>query len=245
MATAKKAQAKSPSRKTPAKKPVVKKEVQSNVSVESDKSRLNLNPFSLDKLSKRNKLIILGAILLILIGIIAYINRGLFVAATVNNQPISRLAIVSELENQYGATILSRLIDKALILQEAERKGITATTEEVDARRKEVMDQVSGGNQENFEQILTAQGLTIDEFNEELKIQIAAEKMLGDEVAVSDEELDQFLETNPDLVENAENVEQTRDQIREQLKQQKLQTQYASMMEKLRTDANIVKFIEY
>jgi len=241
------AENKKPVRKTATGKAAPKKTAPKKSSLETSSSvdKLQMNPFKMDVLSKRNKTILLVVIGLILLGIIIFVNRGLFIAALVNGEPISRIAVIGDLEKQHGAEALNRMIDKKLILQEAEKQNLSPTQEDIDAKRKEIVDQVSGGDEENFKQILSSQGLSEEDFSEELKIQIVAEKMLSDNVEVTDEEFNQFVENNPDLLENAEDQEAAAASLREQLKQQKLQTEYSTWIENLRKDANVVNFVNY
>ena len=228
------------------KKPAAKKKeevILKDLNTSSDK--LQLSPFKLEVLSKKTKIILIVLVGAVLLGIILFANRGFFIAGLVNGEPISRLEVIQELEKQQGAGVLNRLIDRKLIIQEADKQKVTVTQEEIDAKRKEIVDQVSSGNEENFKQILTAQGLTQESFIEELRIQLYVEKMLEEKTHVTDEEFNQFVKDNPDLLANAENEKDSKAQIREQLKQQKLQTEYNTWMESLRNNGNIVRFVNY
>lgn len=233
-------EAKKKTSKTAAKKTPTKKAVSSEAMTAETSSPLRLEVLS--KKTKRNLIIVA---VLILLGVILFLNRGLFIAGLVNGEPISRIEVVKELEKQQGAGVLNRLIDRKLIAQEAQKQNLSVTNEEVDAKRKEIIDQVSGGNEENFQQILTSQGLSEEAFREELRIQILVEKMLEERVVVTDEEFDSFIQNNPDLLTNAENEEQARAQLRDQLAQQKLQTEYNTWMEELRNSGNVVRFVNY
>ena len=228
------------------KKPAAKKKeevILKDLNTSSDK--LQLSPFKLEVLSKKTKIILIVLVGAVLLGILLFTNRGLFIAGLVNGEPISRIEVIQELEKQQGAGVLNRLIDRKLIIQEADKQKVTVTQEEIDAKRKEIVDQVSSGNEENFKQILTAQGLTQESFIEELRIQLYVEKMLEEKTQVTDEEFNQFVKDNPDLLANAENEKDSKAQIREQLKQQKLQTEYNTWMESLRNNGNVVRFVNY
>lgn len=233
-------EAKKKTSKTAAKKTPTKKAVSSEAMTAETSS-----PLKLEVLSKKTKRNLIIVAVLILLGVILFLNRGLFIAGLVNGEPISRIEVVKELEKQQGAGVLNRLIDRKLIAQEAQKQNLSVTNEEVDAKRKEIIDQVSGGNEENFQQILTSQGLSEEAFREELRIQILVEKMLEERVVVTDEEFDSFIQNNPDLLTNAENEEQARAQLRDQLAQQKLQTEYNTWMEELRNSGNVVRFVNY
>lgn len=239
------ADTKSTTKKAAPRKRAVTKKVAPKSTVVTTEEKISVNPFKIEVISKKTKRLLIAAVIILLLGVILFANRSLFMAALVNGQPVSRLEIVNELETQYGAGVLNRLIDKSLLLQEAQKRNVAATDEDIAAKRKEIVQQVSGGNEENFKQVLEAQGLTDEEFSKELRIQILAEKMLGDEVKVTEDEINNFIKSNPDLAEGAQNQVEARKQIGEQLKQQKLQTQYASFIEKLRTEANIVRLVNY
>jgi len=214
-------------------------------SMESLDSKTSSTPFKLEVVSRKTKITLIVLAIAALLGIILFANRGFFIAGLVNGEPISRIEVIQELEKQQGAGVLNRLIDRKLIIQEADKQKVTVTQEEIDAKRKEIVDQVSSGNEENFKQILTAQGLTQESFIEELRIQLYVEKMLEEKTHVTDEEFNQFVKDNPDLLANAENEKDSKAQIREQLKQQKLQTEYNTWMESLRNNGNIVRFVNY
>jgi len=243
MPTAKKA---TTIRKTAARKTSVKKGIVAPKTTSSESKSPQLNPFSkFEVLSKKTRLTILVILGALLLGIIIFLNRSLFIAGIINGEPISRLEVIGELEKQQGAAVFNRLIDRKLILQESEKNNIEVSQEEIDNKRKEIIQQVSGGDEANFAQILESQGLSTEQFTEELRVQILVEKMLSNNIEVTDDEFNQFLESNPDLIENAENQDETRAQLREQLKQQKLQTEYNTWMESLRNNGDIVRFVNY
>src|SRR3989344_3454042 len=66
--------------------------------------------------------IIISAI--IILAAVGYVYKGLFVAATVNGYPISRLAVVRELEKAAGKNTLDALINKKLVSDEAGKQYI-------------------------------------------------------------------------------------------------------------------------
>lgn len=199
----------------------------------------------MEVLPRKTKITLIVVVIIALVGIILFLNKGLFIAGLVNGEPVSRIEVISELEKQQGGATLNRIIDKKLILQEAEEKNISVSDEEIEQKRTEIINQVTGGNEESFSQVLQSQGLTPEQFVQELRIQIMVEKMLADVTSVTDEEFNKFIQDNPDLVENAQNEEETRSQLRQQLAQQKLQTEYNTWMEELRKDADILRFVSY
>ena len=233
-------------RKTATRKPSVKKDSAASKNTSTERADSQVSPFSkFEVLPKKTKLIILTILGAVLLGIIIFLNRSLFVASVVNGEPISRLEVIRELEKQQGASVLGRLIDRKLILQESEKNNIEVTQDEIDKKKKEIIQQVSNGDEANFAEILKSQGLSDEQFIEELRVQIMVEKMLSKNTEVTDEEFNKFLESNPDLLENSENQDETRAQLKEQLKQQKLQTEYTTWMENLRKNGDVIRFVSY
>src|SRR3989344_2094033 len=72
-----------------------------------------------------------GAVILIVAAL--FIAKGIFVAATVNGSPISRLSVIQELEKQGGKQALEAIIDKKLIETELDKQKIVATKEQIEA----------------------------------------------------------------------------------------------------------------
>lgn len=195
-------------------------------------------------LAKQNRksIIILGAV--IIVGVLLFVGRSLFVAATVNGEPISRISVVSELESQNGKATLDRIITKKLVLQEAVKKNVTVSQDDINKEYQRIEKQFKDQGQD-LNQLLDAQGISKSQFEEEVKIQLLVEKLLGDQVKVTDEEFNQFLEQNKDLLENEENQEQAKLQYRQQLEQQKLAQKYQEWVASLKQNAKIQTLVNY
>ena len=82
-----------------------------------------------------------GAVILIVVAL--FFAKGIFVAATVNGSPISRLSVIKELEKQGGKQALEAIIDKKLIETELNKQKVTVTKEEVDAEIEKIKTQVT------------------------------------------------------------------------------------------------------
>jgi len=118
------------------------------------------------------KTAIIIAVIIILAALVYY-YKGLFIAATINGSPITRLAVIKELEKASGKQVLDSLITKKLINNEAIKKGISITSEEVDAEIKTIEDQIKAQGQ-TLEQALATKNMKL----EDLKQQILTRKTL-------------------------------------------------------------------
>jgi hypothetical protein len=169
--------------------------------------------------------------------------RGLFVAATVNGEAITRMQVIKELEQQGGRQMLDSLISRTLIDQEARKNGIVASREDIQAEMAglEATFQDQGSS---LDDALAAQGMTREDLAEQLRFQVILQKLLAGRVEVSDAELDEYIEENRENLPEEIDAE-FREQLRESLVQQNLGRESQLLLTMLRDQADINYFIEY
>lgn len=190
----------------------------------------------------RRSLIIAGVI--IVLAVVIYFTRGILIAATVNGQPISRLAIIRDLERQSGQLAVESAITRALVFQEARKKNINVTDKDIDSEIAKIEKQFSDQGQD-LNQLLAAQGLTRERFREEVRIQIMVTRILGDDAKVTDKEFNDFMANNQDLITEGENEATARATLRQQMEQQKLAQKYQEWIANVKKNAKINYFVEY
>ncbi len=175
---------------------------------------------------------------------VLYSVKDFFIAATVNGYPLSRFAIVSELEKQGGQQVLDNLVNEMLIVQEARKANVNVSDTDVNAKVEEVRAQVEGQGQ-NLDELLSARAMSMDDLKKQLTTQIYIEQLLSDKIATTDEEITAFLETNKDYLPEGLSEDEYKNLAREELKQQKLSTEFATWIEGVKASANINYFVEY
>lgn len=193
------------------------------------------------KIDKRFLTILIGILLILLL---IYASRSLIIVSVVNGQPITRLALIRELEKQAGKETLQSLVTRTLILQEAKKQGITVPNQEVDSRIKEVEDQVAsqGGN---LDQLLAARGQTRKDLKDQALVQLTIEALLKGKISVSDQEIEEYFSKNEDTYPKGTKLEEVKGEIGAQLRDQKLLQEFQSWIEGLRSNAKIIYFITY
>ncbi len=191
----------------------------------------------------QNKWVVIGSIVIILLAIL-YQLRGLLVAAMVNGRPISRLAILKEAEKTQGANLLQSMVTETLIQKEAQDQGVMIDEQEVQQEIDKIKQNVSEQGQD-FEQLLTMQGMTLADLKDRIKTQKMVEALLGDQVEVTQEEVDQYLEENAEFLPEDKSEEELTEQARTQLEQQKLGQAYQEWLNGLKEKANIKYFVDY
>lgn len=184
------------------------------------------------------------ALLLLVAAVLGYFGRPLLFVATVNGQPITRWELIRVLEKQGGAQTLDNLVAKALIFQEARKKGVTVSQQEVDSEVARIEGLVSQQGT-SLDEALAQQGQGRDELIEQIKVQKAVEKLLADKLVVSDEDVKKYYDENKDFYGKDAKYEDVSAQIKNQLSSEKLSSSYQSWIAELKKAAKVNYFVNY
>jgi len=193
-------------------------------------------------LDTRKKVLLI--LLVLAAAYVIFFAKGLFIAATVNGRPVSRLSVVKELEKQGGKQVLDSLINEALITGEARKQNIVVSQEDLDARVGQYTDQVEAQGQK-IDDLLAAQGMTKEDFENQIKIQLYVEKLLEGQIEVTDDEVNSFIETNKDFLPEGMSGDELKDFAKGELRQQKLSGEFSTWIEGIKQSADINYFVEY
>lgn len=214
---------------------------------ESRPSQIESEPkYIILKFRKPKRLIIavVVAILIIIVLSSLFFVKGLFIAATVNGAPISRLSVIKDLEKQGGKQTLEAIITQRLIDAELTKQNISVTKEEVDEQIKKIEAQVLGQGG-TLKDALAQQNMTEEKLREQITIQKKLEKLLADKVAVSDAEIDTYIKESKASPPKDVKIEDFRKQLGDQLKQQKFQKEAQKWVSDLKTNAKIQYYVNY
>ncbi len=232
--------------KTAKKTTSVSKKTTAKVSKPAKAGRSSLSVSDLQKkvLDPKNRRSLILAIIVIVLILAIYLGKSLFVAALVNGQPVSRLAIINDLEKQSGKAALDSVITRMLVFQEAQKKNITASEKDIDAEIARIRAQFQAQGQ-NLDQLLATQGLTKEKFRDEVKVQILVTKILGNQVKVTDKEFNDFLSKNQDLLASEKDQNAAKTSLRQQMEQQKLAQKYQEWIVTVKKNAKVTTFVNY
>jgi len=134
------------------------------------------------------------------------------VAATVNGRAITYADLDKQYKRQFpqqpeGATpdqvlfqkleLLRAMIDEEILLQRAEKLGLLARDEDVEARLNEIKAPYT---QEEFQKQLDAQGMTLEELKSQIRRSLSIEKLLnkeiGNQIVITDKDVAEFYNAN-------------------------------------------------
>lgn len=190
---------------------------------------------------RSNKLLYVGAVVL-LVGVIIFLGArkygNFFVAATVNGKPIMRFSLWQRLEKRFGSQVIDEMVNEEIIRDEMQKKGLTVAAKDVDQRIKDLETRFKG--KAALDQMLTLQGMTREDLKTQLELQIAIEKLVPAQ-KVTDQEVQTTYNTSPDQY-GEELTDAIKQQIKNQLLQQKTSKAFSDWFEKVKKQVKVIKY---
>ena len=187
---------------------------------------------------KKNKTLVTSLIIVMIAFLAGFFVKNNLISAMVNGKPIWKKELVKEMETYYGESVLNSIIEGELIKQEAEKRGIKVTEEEVSNQIKTIEDSMKSQGQD-LQQALEESGMIVEDLRENYKMNILIEKLLADKITVTDEDIQKYIEENKDSFPEGTDMEQIKSLVEEGLKQEKMSTEYQSFINGLREKADI------
>jgi len=188
-----------------------------------------------------NKLIFIIPLLIIVIAVLLYVFRSSYLVAVVNGKPVTKFQLWNELEKQAGKQVLESLVIESLILQEAQNQNIQITQADIDVEIQKIKENLKQQGQE-LDQLLAAQGMSLVELKEQMKMQKIVEQLAAGSVVVTDEEVKEYLDKNVDFLPKDATPEELQITVKGQLEQQKQNEQVQKWIQALQEKANITYF---
>jgi len=153
--------------------------------------------------------------------------------ATVNGVKITKDELFDEMAAYGGSSVLDDLIRQEVIRQAVEEAGKTASDEEVQARMEKFAEPY--GSMDAFLAEIAYYGYSEEMLREQVATQIKIEKIIGADVAVTDEEIAAYFEENKDSFDQPETVRashilvETREEAESLLKQLEAGADFAEL----------------
>lgn len=190
---------------------------------------------------KHLTILVFSLLLLIITPLIWYISKRIFVAR-VNGQPITRLEFYQELEKADGQTVLDDMITKKIIFQEAKKQGVVVTDQDVQNELSNINASIEAQGS-TLDQVLTYQGVTKDQLIENIRIEKILEVLLKDQIQVSDDEVKQYYDDNKSSYPSTQTFDQLKNQIKQEVYQNKIQGAYSTWISQIRAKAVVEKYL--
>jgi len=160
----------------------------------------------------------------------------------VNGQPITRNQLIQELLKRAGQQLLDFMIEDRIRQDAIRKSGVTVAPKEVQQKLDQIKKSMPGGL---FEQQLKRSGMTMSDLMNNLKMQVAIEKIVRANIQVKDEDLDQVharhilvrAQPGKDEAETKSNDEAARKKIDEALAKLKNGSDFAQITKEYSDDS--------
>lgn len=193
-------------------------------------------------------LTVLGAVaVFILVDLfVQYLNNG-YSVAVVEGSRIQRSDYIKALESGYGATVVDQLIDEKIIKMEAEKAGVEATDEEINAQLNIIIESVGG--EDGYQTVLAQNNINEEDLKNQIKLNILANKVLGPTFEYTEDDLKTFFNQyssqlfpiETEALEEGEKLdyEQYKDQVKQRYIEQKVYENESAWLSDLRNSYKI------
>ena len=141
---------------------------------------------------------------------------------------------------RYGSQTLDSMISQSLIDQEAKKVGVTVSSADLAKKESDLL--ASLGSNVSLDEVLQYQGMTKADFEDQLRLQLTVEKLLGKNITISGSDIDAYIATNSSTLTATDEAgirEEAKQAIFSQQVNDKLQTWFAGVKSK----ASILNFL--
>jgi len=184
-------------------------------------------------------------VLLVLLAI-AGLNyfKGMFIAATVNGDTITRLEVIRDLEARSGREALDSLVTTKVIHDAAVAQNIVVSQDTLNQEIEKIRVRIEKQGSK-LEEILASQGLSMEALLEQLTSQKELEGLLAEKINVTSDEVTQYITDNKIPTPKDMSKEEFEAAIQDQLKSQKLNQEASTWIESAKKAASIQYFAPY
>lgn len=150
------------------------------------------------------------------------------------------------LRRQIQEQILSEMIGRVILLQQAEKEGLTVSEEDIQTRYQEILAQYE--SEEEMEKELSSFNMTLEDLKSNLAEEILIDKYISyyreekideEDLVVSQEELEERYEQHKLYQEEIPEFEEYEDQLKEELKNEKFEQNLSNHIKNLQAESNI------
>lgn len=128
---------------------------------------------------------------------VQYLNND-YSAAVVNGDRVTNRDYYYRLDQSYGSSVISQLIQEELIMQEAKNEGLVATDEEISSDLADITDQVGG--EEQLQLSLDAYNISMEDLKRQVELDILSKKMIEPTLDYTDDDVKAFFTDYSDVL---------------------------------------------
>jgi foldase protein PrsA len=122
--------------------------------------------------------------------------------AIVNGERISRKELQKRLENIYGQSVLERMIEEKLVIQEGKKQKIKVKEEEITEKVNDLIRRFP--SKEKFEELMRESNMTMKDVREQIKVGIILDKLV--ERVIPEQEVKDYFDQHKEMFKRGEQV---------------------------------------
>ncbi len=155
---------------------------------------VDVSSAALQPLPRVSRKLIYLIIAVLALAALLYVNKSLLVAALVDGKPIFRWELNSVMASRFGKQTLEGMISELLIRDAARKAGVAVSQEEIDGKTRDILASVGDGLK--LEDFLAYQGMTKSDFEQQIRLQLTVQKVLGKDIVIAERDIDAYIATN-------------------------------------------------
>lgn len=125
------------------------------------------------------------------------------IVAVVNGEKITNKEFYQELEKRYGQDLISDMVITKLIEQEARKRGVSVSNDDMQKALQQLQTAFPG---QSIEEIAQGQNMTGDQLREQVRVMALLDKMLAPQVKVTEQDARNFYNQNPQVFQSQEQL---------------------------------------
>lgn len=185
------------------------------------------------------RILSLGILIVALVLLFAT-NKGFFLAAFVNGQPVFRWTLNNVLTKRYGQQTLEGIITEKLISDEAQKQKVAISAQDIDAREKDIL--ASFGSSMTVDDFLKLQGINKADFENQLKLQLMVTRLLTKDLTITDDDITNYIASNHATLV-ATDPAKLKEEAKQAIIDAKVGEKIDAFLQDLRSKASISKFL--
>jgi len=167
-------------------------------------------------------------------------NKSLLVAAVVDGRPVWSWELNRVLVDRYGKQTLEGMISERLIASEANKQNVIVSQGDINSREEEIVKGL--GNGMPLEELLKIQGLSKDEFDRQITLQLTVQKILGKDLVITQDDIDMFIASNRATLVATEEAT-LRSEAKQAILDSKIGEKLQPWFNELKAKAKILRFL--
>ncbi|MFA6519017.1 MAG: SurA N-terminal domain-containing protein [Candidatus Shapirobacteria bacterium] len=158
--------------------------------------------------------------------------------ATVNGVAISRIDYLKTLVKQDNKQILEMMIQEAMIVNEATKKGVVVDQKAVDEEISKIETQLKADGQD-LDVALKASGMTKADLEKQIRIKKLVTLLSSSKIEITQGEIDEFLKTNKSSLPTGKTKEELQTLAKDELIAQADQASASAWLQDLSQNAKV------